>query len=371
MARGTWFSAAGLFGLGVGLAVSFACGQTPNLTGHWIGGNETVGSLPVTPDDAGQSFPDAWPVTDPDPDAAPHGGPGFGDGGMSTGSCTGKTGASGEQTFTLQSGGLTRDSILHVPSSYDPTKPAMLIVNFHGYTSNSVEQEVLTRMDDASDAKGFLVAYPDGIANSWNAGDCCGDSWTGGVDDVQFARDLVAYISASYCVDPARIYATGFSNGGFLSHRLACEAADLFAAISPVSGVLGIPPNQCMPSRPVPVLEFHGTADPVVPYAGGTPVSPYNFGTGFPIDFRSVPETIAFWTATDSCFGTGNTIYQQGDATCVEYAECAGGSDVTLCTLNGDGHTWPGGVPIPLGNTSTSISATDTMVSFFEAHPMP
>jgi polyhydroxybutyrate depolymerase len=207
------------------------------------------------------------------------------------------------------------------------------------------------------------------VGASWNAGDCCGDAWTNSVDDVQFTKDLLALIEGQYCIDPKRIYATGFSNGGFMSHRLACEMADTFAAVAPVSGVLGIPPDKCNPSRAVPVLHFHGTADPIVPYNGGTPISPVNFGG--PVTFRSVAETILIWRQKDDCLGAGDVIFQQGDATCLAYGPCAGGADLALCSIQNGGHTWPGGVPIPLGNTSTSISASDTMAAFFAAHPMP
>jgi polyhydroxybutyrate depolymerase len=279
----------------------------------------------------------------------------------------GKTGAKGDITVTLMSGGYERDAILHVPQSYDPTKGTMLVLNFHGFTSNAAEQVILTGMNPVADAKNFVVAYPDGIGNGWNAGDCCTELQPVGVNDVQFVKDLLALLESEYCVDPSRVFSTGFSNGGFFSHMLACDMADVFAAVAPVSGVLGIPTDQCQPSRPVPVLDMHGTADPVVPYDGGPALK---LVPG--IVFMGVPETMTFWRGVDSCLDPGAVVYQQGDATCVLWAGCAGTADVELCTLEGDGHQWPdSSIDVPgLGNESTSINATETIVEWFLAHTM-
>jgi polyhydroxybutyrate depolymerase len=281
--------------------------------------------------------------------------------------CSGKTGAAGDLTVHLTSGGYARDAILHVPASYDPTKGAMLVLNFHGFTSNAAEQVLLTAMNPVADAKDFVVAYPDGLGNGWNAGTCCTELQPAGVDDVQFTKDLLALLESEYCVDPRRVFSTGFSNGGFFSHMLACEMADTFAAVAPVSGVLGIPTDQCHPSRPVPVLDMHGTADPVVPYDGGPALK---LVPG--VVFASVASTITFWRGADSCLGSPSIAYQQGDATCTLWGDCLGGADVELCTLEGDGHQWPdSSIDVPgLGNESTSINATKTIADWFLAHPM-
>jgi polyhydroxybutyrate depolymerase len=146
------------------------------------------------------------------------------------------------------------------------------------------------------------------------------------------------------------------SNGGFMSHRIGCELADQFAAIAPVAGVLGIP--TCNPSRPMPVIHFHGTADTLVPYDGNAAMG-----------FIPVLDTFHGWADRDGCTGTPAQTYAKGDATCQTYSQCAGGAEVTLCTIDGGGHTWPGGTPVPtLGLTSTDINATDAMWTFFSAH---
>ncbi|MGH7282529.1 MAG: extracellular catalytic domain type 1 short-chain-length polyhydroxyalkanoate depolymerase [Polyangiaceae bacterium] len=349
--------------------VLFACGSQDEVgDGHW-NGTAVDASF-----DGTFELADAYPTTDPDPDGGTRAAPSFGDGGTSTttsADCTGKTIGSGDPFITLTSDNLLRDAYLHVPASYDKTKPTELVVNFHGFTSNAPEQIVLTRMNRAADSRNVIVAYPDGVGASWNAGDCCGDSWTNSVDDVQFTKDLLSKLENDYCIDPKKVFATGFSNGGFFSHRLGCGMSDVFGAIAPVSGVFGQDPTTCTPKRAMPVLDFHGTGDPIVPYNGGTPVIPIDLGSAF-ISFRSVPVTVDAWRQIDGCLGSGSVIYQNGDATCTEYSQCRSGSVVTHCKIDDGGHEWPGGVAVPfLGNTSNDISATDTILNFFDAHPLP
>lgn len=358
--------AIGLGASSVAATLAAGCGSSEEPVGFRSHGDASleVGNGDATWDSL------SWPDSDPNADATPGPTPGF-DAAVDSGSavnCTGKTGGEGSLSLTVQSGGRTRTSLLHVPEKYDPTLGTMLVLNFHGFTSAGWQQALLTRMSQHSDQRGFIVAYPEGVAASWNAGDCCGTAWTDSVDDVKFVRDLLDRIEDEYCIDPRRIYATGMSNGGFLSHRLACEVSDRIAAVAPVAGVLGIAPEKCAPTRPVPVLHFHGTADPLVPYQGGTPLIP-QLGAG--IVFRSVADTLAYWRSHDGCSAFDKTFYQQGDTTCVEWPDCAQGAQAAVCTIEGGGHTWPGGVPIPAGKTSTDIDATATMLDFFAAHPMP
>ncbi len=350
-------------------AALVACGTSGSVDqGHWEGTPAPASAVGAI--DAAPSF-SGWPTSDPDPTAPPPSAPTFGvDAGAptSTVACRNKTGALGDTTMTLQSSGGLRDALVHVPASYDPTKGTMLVLNFHGYSSNAIEEEVLARMNPVADTKNFIVVYPDGVQASFNAGTCCGVAWSNSVDDVQFTRDLLAKLEGDYCIDPSRVYATGMSNGGFMSHRLGCAMSDVFAAIAPVAGVLGIPADECNPVRPMPVIDFHGTADPVVPFSGGPPVTPLLLGL---TTFESVDNTIGTWRSKDGCVGTPTTIYATGDATCTSFGGCRGNAEVVQCTIEGGGHTWPGGVPIPLGKTSSDISATDAMIDFFLAHPMP
>jgi polyhydroxybutyrate depolymerase len=248
--------------------------------------------------------------------------------------------------------------LLHVPKSYTAA-PTELVLNFHGFLSNPSQEELLTGMNAAADSRNILVAYPAGLHNSWDAGACCGWSLANKIDDVGFTSAVIDDIASQYCVDQKRVFATGMSNGAFMTHRLACELSNRIAAAAPVAGVIGVP--TCAPPRPVPNMHFHGERDPLVPYNGSK-----LFG------FESVPASYATWTQVDGCTGPEETIFSNGDSTCVEHTGCAAGSEAILCTVSDGGHTWPGGLPIPfLGITTKDMSATQMMLDFFERHPMP
>jgi polyhydroxybutyrate depolymerase len=259
----------------------------------------------------------------------------------------------------MMSGGRQRDAIVHVPTGYTGAAPVPLVVVMHGYTETDDQIRVVSGFDAAADANGLLVVYPQGTDLSWNAGKCCGNAPKNGVDDVGYVRDLIDRMSQDYCVDPKRVFATGFSNGGMLSNRLACELSDRIAAIGPVAGPLAM--DTCSPSRPVPVIEFHGTADPVV-WWGGAPLS------GTP----AVETNVANWAKRDGCTDpSGTQVYAQGDVTCTRWSQCAGGSAVELCKVNDGGHQWPGGQSAgPFGKLTQDVDATARMVEFFLAHGM-
>ena len=265
---------------------------------------------------------------------------------------------SGERTLSF--GGRERTYILHVPPGYQP-EPTALVLNFHGFTSNAEQQEFYSVMSETADREGFAVVYPQGTGTvpSWNAGACCGTAVTDAIDDVGFTSELIDAVAAELCVDESRVFSTGFSHGGFFSHRLACELSDRIAAIAPVSGVMGI--DECDPGRAVPVLHFHGTADGLVLYNGG--------GVS---GFMSVEDSTTGWAERDGCTGERQVSFDEGDALCERWDSCDQGAAVELCTIDGGGHTWPGGrVPAAAGKTSTDISASDRMWEFFSQHPMP
>lgn len=296
------------------------------------------------------------------------GGGGSGSGGGSGADAAPRTGAcapdatlpENDTAYIIRSGGIDRTYFLHLPAGYDRS-PTPLIVNFHGFSSFDTQQRDFTGMNDTADQDGFAVVYPQGTGApaGWNAGACCGTAVTAGIDDVTFTADLLDAVEQQLCVDPRRVYATGFSNGGFLSHRLACEMSDRIAAVAPVSGVMGI--DTCEPGRPMPVIDMHGTADAVVPYGGSAALG-----------FVSVATTMNGWADRDGCTGDPVTTFQQGDATCQAWQTCEGGAEVELCTIDGGGHTWPGGtVPVVLGKTSRDLIANDQMWDFFTRHPLP
>jgi polyhydroxybutyrate depolymerase len=283
-------------------------------------------------------------------------------GGALPGACSGLLAQPLDAVWTLGSDAGARSYRVHVPASYDPARPMPVVLDFHGYTSNGAEEEYLDHMTVKGDAAGFIVVQPDGLNNSWNAGACCGQSASAGVDDVGFVGAMVDALEEKLCVDTARVFATGMSNGGFMSHRLACELSDRIAAVAPVAGVNGV--AECNPTRPVPVLHFHGTDDPTIPYAGNAERK-----------WRSVKESTQGWVTRNACKAPPVETLAKGNVHCVTYGECKDGADVTLCTVLGGGHTWPGGAHIPgivhQGMTTHDVSADDVIWTFFENHPMP
>jgi polyhydroxybutyrate depolymerase len=221
----------------------------------------------------------------------------------------------------LDFGGLARTYSLHVPAAVD--HPAGLVVNLHGAGVTGADQERATNYDAVADAYGFMVVYPDGIDFSWADGRGPSQPDRQGIDDVGFITALAGKLVADYGIDPGHVFATGMSAGAFMVNRLACERADVFAAIAPVAGTLGVNMG-CTPSRPVAVLEMHGTADPVVPFNGGPMV-----GRGGPSVIVSAPEMVARWRQA--------------------------GGDVVFNQVDGGGHAWPAG-------------ASEASAQFFASH---
>lgn len=262
----------------------------------------------------------------------------------------------GDHIIAVVHGGLPRSALVHVPPGLDPQAAAPLVLNFHGFTMTGAQQAAFSLMNPVADAEGFVVAYPDGVQTSWNAGTCCGGAQAAGINDVGFTRALVAELRTRICLDPARVYATGMSNGGFMAHRLACEASDLVAAIAPVSSVNGAEP--CAPERPVPVLMFNGTTDALVPYLGGGA-------------FGSVAETFADWGDRDGCDGAPISDAPVGAASRERYAICDADVEVIQWTLAGMGHCWPGAIVCPYGVSSLDVDANAEMWAFFSQYTLP
>lgn len=249
-------------------------------------------------------------------------------GGGSAPDCTGATAVPGERTYNIDFDGNTREYDVQIPISYDGATALPLVFDLHGYTSNKDQQKAVSGFADLAEDEGFVVVRPNGFGGlrSWNAGDfCCGQAQNQGLDDVGLILAIIDEVAATTCIDPQRIYATGISNGGALSHRLACEAADVFAAVAPVAYPIDRDPfDQCAPSRPIAVMHSHGRADIIVPYDGS-------------LTQPSTPESFAYWAATNGCMGDPTITYQNDDSSCATYQTCDGGVATSLCTIDG-GH---------------------------------
>jgi len=261
-------------------------------------------------------------------------------------------------THTIPVGGTARTYHLYRPAGL--TGPSPLVVVLHGGFGTGGQAESDYGWDALADEHGFTVAYPDGLDRAWNVGGgCCGRPGATGADDVGFVAEVVADIPD---VDPARVYATGISNGGMLAYRLACDTT-LFAAIGPDSATQLGP---CPSPAPVSVIHIHGTADHNIPYDGGP-------GQGVArIDGPPVPDVVASWRAVDGCPAPTATT---AGAVTTAVATCPGGRAVELVTIAGAGHQWPGSAPRKLGGVlgldppSTALDATAVIWAFFSAHP--
>ena len=272
--------------------------------------------------------------------------------------CKGRAPQPEESAWTLAVGGRERVAKVHVPAIVKADVEAPLVLNFHGFTSNASQQALLSGMSAKADKEGFVVVYPEGLQSSWNAGACCGSSMNDSIDDVGFVSALLDEAEKRLCVDKRRIFVTGMSNGAFLLHKLGCTLADRIAAIAPVAGVVATP--TCTPSRPVPVFHTHGTLDALVPFFGDAI-------KGFP----SARNSADAWALRNGCSLTPTEVFRNFDARCETYPGCKAGGDVTLCIIEGGGHTWPGGLPVPaFGHTSYSMNVTDKMWEFFRQHPL-
>jgi len=270
-----------------------------------------------------------------------------------------------EQSLVIN--GVERTYILHIPPSYDASKPVPLVLVFHGITLDANEMIRISGFNDQSDAVGFVVAYPNasGAQRSWNGGHCCGESAANNVDDVGFVRALIGQLTTLVNIDTKRVYATGFSNGAIMVYRLACELSNQIAAIGPVSATQAeedLP--GCQPERSIPVIHFHGTDDDPNPYNGGE--------TAGGAHFIPVIEAIHFWAERNGC-PTQSQQTESGNIFHDFYSPCKSGATVELYTVEGGKHAWPGGeaVSLRMGEPTMEISATILIWEFFLAHPMP
>ena len=274
---------------------------------------------------------------------------------------------------TIVSSGQKRQYLLHVSASYDRAKPTPLVISLHGAGSWPATQREASQWNRAADEQGFIVVYP--------AGTTLDGSGTGMLPfrvwlaepgptvtaDARFISDLIDSLSATYNIDPARIYANGLSNGGGMAFALSCTLSHRIAAIGMVAAALALTWSWCTDPRPVPMIAFHGTADPLVPYNGAA--------TAWlnPRPFPNIPGFVAHWARRNRCVGKPAESEVAPDVSRREYTGCTADAAVVLYTVRGGGHQWPGGKPVPVwiaGPTSRSIDATSLMWAFYRQHPL-
>ncbi|GAA0504654.1 esterase [Paractinoplanes deccanensis] len=236
-----------------------------------------------------------------------------------------------------------RQVTVHLPASYDPARPAPLVIGLHGYTSDPKELESYLLLAPESDKRGFIHVYPEGSAEDqgelfWNATDACCDFSGAEPDDSRYLAELIATLRDTYRIDPARVALIGHSNGGFMALRMACDHADLVTAVVSLNGAAWSDAARCRPSAPVSVLAIHSSDDETVSFGGGT------IGSA---TYPSAAATVTQWRDHDSCTDGGRDAPALDVVTTLPGAEtsvrtytqgCAGGTTVQAWTINGGTH---------------------------------
>jgi polyhydroxybutyrate depolymerase len=263
------------------------------------------------------------------------------------------------------SSGERRDYLLYVPRSYDRSRPTPLVISMHGAGLWGAAQRETSQWNNLADNQRFIVVYPSGIGGKgvriWHA-----QPGSDLMKDVRFISELIDTLKASYNIDSTRIYANGLSNGGGMSFVLSCTLSDRIAAVGLVAAAQTMPWRWCTDHRAVPMIAFHGTADPAVPYNGGSSWISHR-------PFPNVSTWTANWARRNRCGADAAESTVAADVTRRAYTSCADDAAVVLYTVQGGGHTWPGGKPLPewfVGRTSRSIDATSLMWAFFREHPL-
>ncbi len=277
--------------------------------------------------------------------------------------------ASASAAGSLVVGG-DRPVTVHVPASYDASRPAPLLIALHGYSSSGNEINSWFGLGGPAQRAGYVYAAPDGTQDNngnrfWNATDACCNFDGSTVDDVAYLSGVIAEIQGKLAIDPERIALVGHSNGGFMSYRMACKRADLVAAIVSVAGETFANPADCTPSTPVSVAQVQGTADEVINFDGGGPVTS---GTG---PYPGAQASAAAWAKNDGCGVTASTLSTKIDVdadladgsnpaetTVQEWPDCKAGSTVQLWTIP-NGHHGP----------SVTPAFADAVIQFLVDHP--
>lgn len=290
--------------------------------------------------------------------------------------------------------GRERRYFVHAAPSTTP-RPRPLLLVLHGGGGNAEGAQTTTFTHAAADRLGVVAVYPEGVVErvlgrpmaTWNGGYCCGKARQEGVDDSAFLVAVLDHLAGRVSFDRSRVFATGISNGGIMATRLACERPDRIAGISTVGspGYVG----GCKDPKPMPVQLIHGTADDCALYGGGAECGGcWERATrrwlGIPLPARhfactSVADQAAFWRKVNGCSDRETVTHDKGAARCVEYADCTSKKPVSVCTVTGGGHTWPGGVrgcdeklracrayAEVTGPISQDLDANRAMIEFFE-----
>lgn len=293
--------------------------------------------------------------------------------------------APGERKITMATAEGERWYFRHVPASYVAEQPLPLVVDFHGYSEGAEIHALHSALGPYGDEQGFVTVTPQGTGQVplWRV--------PIGSPDLDFFGSLLDHVEASVCVDRARIYVTGLSNGAMMTSAVSCQYADRVAAAAPVAGVALL--DDCAPTRAVPVVAFHGTEDQFLPYEGGLGSAvddlPTPDGSGTLGDSpdaaeerrrgratgRTVPDVMAAWGERNGCDTDEVATERIGDDVVRLSVACPAGAEVEWYRVDGGGHSWPGSefsrnIEDIVGATTFTISANEVMWEFFREHPL-
>lgn len=304
------------------------------------------------------------------------------------------------RNFILRYYGETREYIVHFPKGKGNRSGLPVVIVFHGGGGSAEGAASQTQMHVMGDKYGFITVYPQGTESrsgkfrTWNAVECCGSAARQNVDDVGFVSEMIEVLHKKFSIDRDRIYATGHSNGAMMSYRLACALSEKITAIAPNAGVLAL--DDCKPARPVPVLHMHGTEDQCALYKGGNCGGCFAEMLGFAgrdsanntRQCKPVPEVLGQMAQVNGCKPATRISRREGSLTCTEWAKCK--EPVTLCTIQGAGHVWPGADQYGpkfcqvrengrlcqkykniIGSLAPNVPGNEIMWAFFSEHKMP
>jgi polyhydroxybutyrate depolymerase len=289
------------------------------------------------------------------------------------------SGTPGDYSKTVTVAGVSRNYLLHVPASYSSSAPMPAVILLHGGQGSAASIGNITGpggFSGLADRSNFIAITPDSQAGTWDDGR---ETIPNRTNDVAFVAALLDAVALDYRLDKQRVYAAGISNGGMMALRLACDLSDRITAVAAVAANLPAAlASSCNPTRPVPVVLFSGTADPLMPYGGGTVATSGSAGQGGAV--LSVAATVSFWlnkngnTAAPVATAVPNTDLLDGTTTdLLAYGSAGSTGQVVLYRINEGGHTWPGGTQyfpaLLIGRVSKDFSANDAIWAFFASQP--